>query len=280
MTFKKFEKNIQSQFGEDGVIEEIFKRIGYENKICVEFGAWDGVHLSNTWNLWHNEDWTAYLIEGDPVKAQALERSIKDFPKVKAINAYVTPEGKSCLDNILKEYNLPENFDLLSIDIDGDDYYILKHLKTFRPKVIIIEFNPTVPPHIEMVQEMGEYMGASALSIIKLGESKGYRAIHITEVNVLFVTNELYASGNFQEINLEDEFIRSHLNYVLTTFDGIPFLSSNLHYGSLKEREKPSKGGIKSLMRKFLKRKKSGDKSSLPAFKSNPPLIPVEIFKK
>lgn len=276
MSLKKFEKNIQSQFGEDGVIEEIFKRIGTTNKICVEFGAWDGIYLSNTWNLWNNENWTAYLIEGDRTKVDILEKSIYDFPKVKAINKYVTPQGVNCLDNILEKYDVPKKIDLLSIDIDGDDYYIFQHLEIYKPNVILVEFNPTVPPHIEMVQALGEYMGASALSIIKLGESKGYKAIHITEVNIVFLADEIFELGAFELLNLEDAFIPSHLLYVITTFDGIPFLSSNPQYGQLIHNE-PIPNGFFNKSNRKSKRKRE---LRVPEFKSVPTLIPVEIFKK
>ncbi|HEY4799646.1 MAG TPA: hypothetical protein VII99_11260, partial [Bacteroidia bacterium] len=172
MSLSSFEYNVKSQFGEDGVIDEIFKRIKNQDKICVEFGAWDGEHLSNTWNLWHNLGWSSYLIECDKEKFDTLEKSIAAFPKVKAINAFVMPEGENSLDNILSKTNIPKNFDLLSIDIDGDDYYVFENLNSYRPKAVIVEFNPTVPPHLEMVQERGQFMGASALSVIQLGKRK------------------------------------------------------------------------------------------------------------
>lgn len=276
MSLKLFEKNIQSQFGEDGVIEEIFKRINATDKICVEFGAWDGIYLSNTWNLWHNEDWFAYLIEGDKEKAKLLEENLSSFPKIKALNAFVTPEGDFSLDVILSKYPIPQNFDLLSIDIDGDDYYIFKNLNNFKPKLIIIEFNPTVPPHIEMVQEIGEYMGASALSMIDLANQKGYKPIHITEVNLFFIKDEIFELGLFDELDLEKQFNKNHLVNVITTFDGITFLSSHLPYKpELPLKEKINfKSALKTLLNT------TGQSKMEPKFTSPNSLIPVDIFKK
>ena len=66
--FLQYSNNITSQFGEDGIIKEIFNRIGTKYKICVELGAWDGKHFSNTWNLWFNNEWHAILIEADKNK--------------------------------------------------------------------------------------------------------------------------------------------------------------------------------------------------------------------
>ena len=276
MSLKAFEKNIQSQFGEDGVIEEIFNRIGTTNKICVEFGAWDGIYLSNTWNLWHNKDWYAYLIEGDYVKAQLLEQNLSSFPKVKAHNAFITPQGDFSLDVVLNKYPIPSRFDLLSIDIDGDDYHVLKHLDKFSPNLIIIEFNPTVPPHIEMVQEVGEYMGASSLSIINLAKQKGYQPIHITEVNLFLIRDEIFELGLFEVFNLESQFNKSHLVNVITTFDGIAFLSSHLPYKS--ELPVQKKINLKLALKTMIKNKKIS--SVEPKFTSTNTLIPVSIFQK
>lgn len=281
MNLKKFEKNIKSQYGEDGVIGEIFARIGTENKICVEFGAWDGTHLSNSWNLWHNQDWSAYLIEGVAERVKDLEKATSSFPKVHPIEAFVMPEGKNSLDEILSKHKVPKDLDLLSIDIDGDDYYIFQHLNNFRPRVIIIEFNPTVPPYMEMVQERGEYMGASALSIIKLGEKKGYKAVHITSINIFFVSNEVFEGGKFDLLDLDKSFNRDHLVSVITSYNGFPFLTADLQYRTGDPL--PDEPGEQITFKAFLKsmlRKRSKGTEKIPRVKSSNSLLPVNIFKK
>jgi hypothetical protein len=281
MNLRNFESNIKSQYGEDGVIAEIFNRIGNDNKVCVEFGAWDGTHLSNTWNLWHNLNWGAYLIEGDPAKAKVLEKAVEAFPNVHAIEAYVMPEGENSLDVILSRQNVPKDLDLLSIDIDGDDYYIFQNLNNFRPRVIIIEFNPTVPPHLEMVQARGEYMGASALSLVKLGESKGYKAVYITDVNLFFVTNDIFDLGSFEILDLDKCFKANYLVNIITSFDGIPFLTGDLKYrlGVPLPSEPVSELNIKSVF-SSLKRKKGKVSPKIPKFKSPLTYMPVNIFKR
>lgn len=279
MNLRNFESNIKSQYGEDGVIAEIFKRIGTENKTCVEFGAWDGVHLSNSWNLWHNLGWSAYLIEGVPEKVKVLKNTISAFPKVHGIEAFVMPEGANSLDQILAKHGLPKNFDLLSIDIDGDDYYIFKNLNHFKPRVIAIEFNPTVPPHLEMVQEQGEQMGSSALSIIKLGEIKGYKPVHITAVNVFFVTNEIFENGHFQLLDLERSFVPLHLVNVINSFDGVQFLTSGLNYGPDLPADQTDGKSFKTLLKQIVSKDKN-KLTKLPKFKSSISFIPVNIFKR
>lgn len=230
MSFKNYEKNIQSQFGEDGVIEEIFKRIGNRNKICVEFGAWDGIHLSNAWNLWHNEDWEALLIEGDKEKYQILVDNTRNFKRVRPHLAYVSFEGKNSIESILKRLNFPKDIDLLSIDIDSDDYYVFKSLNYYRPRVVLVEYNPTIPPNVEVVQELGEYIGSSALAIFRVGKEKGYKLIHMTETNMFFVDGTEFDKLNIEEPALNDLFIADHLTYLISSYDGKTLLAGNATY--------------------------------------------------
>jgi hypothetical protein len=233
MSLKVFERNIQSQFGEDGVIEEIFNRIGTTNKICVEFGAWDGIHLSNAWNLWHNEGWNALLIEGDKAKFELLVRNTKDFKNVHPILAYVAPEGNTSLESILNKEDFPKDLDLLSIDIDGDDYYIFESLINFIPRLILVEYNPTIPPGVEIIQKRGEYFGSSALSLLKLGHKKGYKLAHMTDTNLFLVKENLFSNLGIKEPFLEDAFVYNHLTYLISGYDGKSFLMGNPPYLNL-----------------------------------------------
>jgi len=129
----QFQKNINSQFGEDGIIEEILNRISQASMLdswCVEFGAWDGLHLSNTCNLIKNKSYKAVLIEGDVKKHRDL---CKNFPSQDVIKIcrFVTFDGDSTLDRILQNTPIPCNFDFLSIDIDGCDYFIFESLEIY-----------------------------------------------------------------------------------------------------------------------------------------------------
>jgi hypothetical protein len=230
MSFKSFEKNIQSQFGEDGVIEEIFKRIGCANKICVEFGSWDGTHLSNTWNLWNRQDWIALLIEGDAKKYKALLNTTRGFENVHTFNAYVSASGNHSLESILEKFKFPHTIDLLSMDIDGDEYYLFNSLTKYLPRVVITEYNPTIPPDREIVQAQGEYFGSSALSLLKLGHSKGYKLAHITTTNIFFVHQTIFDKLSIDEPSLEDVFIKNNLTYLISSYDGQTFLAGNAAY--------------------------------------------------
>lgn len=187
--------NIYSQYGEDGIIEEILKRLGRSTDTdgwCVEFGAWDGLHLSNTYHLINDKAFKAVLIEGDREKYHTL---CKNIPRddVYKICRFVNFEGTSTLDNILRSTPIPAGFDFLSIDIDGCDYFIFDSLKEYRPKIVCIEYNPTIPNEVEFIQpkDFGIKQGASARSLMNLGIQKGYSLAAVTACNLILVRDDL-----------------------------------------------------------------------------------------
>ena len=193
-----FAKSIHSQFGEDGIIEEIFARISRSMHLdgwCVEFGALDGVLFSNTYNLIKNKGYRAVLIEGSQKHYKELCRNIPEQQATK-IRQFVTLEGSSSLDLILRTTPIPHDFDLLSIDIDGCDYHIFESLKLHRPKVVCIEFNPSIPNEVDFVQpaNFAVKQGSSAKAIIRLAGEKGYFLAATTPCN-LFLVREDFKSA-------------------------------------------------------------------------------------
>jgi hypothetical protein len=172
----------------------------------VEFGAWDGILLSNTYNLINKKSYKGVLIEGDKNKYKTLCKNIPQKEVIK-ICEFVTFDGDSTLDKILNKTKIPKNFDFLSIDIDGCDYYILESLNQFKPKIICIEFNPTIPNEVEFVQikDFKVKQGSSPKSLTKLASQKGYSLVAVTHCNLIFVRKELkdFVIGS-REYNLND----------------------------------------------------------------------------
>lgn len=233
-----FSANKYSQFGEDGIIEEIFRRIGPSNKICVEFGAWDGFHLSNTCLLWKEQNWTSYLIEGDINKYELLRSKTAKYPKVNAIHRFICPEGSNRIDNILTENGVDASFELLSIDVDGDDLHIFHSLNQFIPKVVVIEFNPTIPPYMEFTQEKGDCIGSSAKSILKVAQAKGYKLAANTDANLILVHSDYFEQLEIKEVNLKLAFNTKYLRNIVESFEGENFLShDNLTYSNVKKKK-------------------------------------------
>jgi len=163
MKLLDYRKNIHSQCGEDGILEKIFDLLRIGRGACVEFGAWDGRHFSNTCHLIEDKGWSGVLIEGSPAKFQALRQNFAHRADVILLDKLVGFDPPNMLDDLLATTPLPSDFDLLSIDVDGNDYHILESIRRYRPKVIVIEFNPTIPAHIEFVQarDLNVNQGAS-----------------------------------------------------------------------------------------------------------------------
>ena len=233
MSFKNlnsFNKNIFSQFGEDGIIEEIFDRLGKNSdKHCCEFGAWDGEYLSNVYNLILNKNFKGILIESDPEKFKNLLN--KNNENIIPINKLVSFEGKNKLDNILLEHNFKKNFDLLSIDIDGNDYHVFEGINEFKPKIIIIEYNPTIPNDVEFIQkkDLNISQGSSAKAIFNLAKQKNYFLIAATSTNLFFVHKdykELIVDKEYQLEEILDD--SPNKNYIFTGYDGRIFTSKKL----------------------------------------------------
>lgn len=190
-----FSENVYSQFGEDGIIREILNRLGSHiglDSWCVEFGAWDGIFLSNTCRLIREDGFSAVLIEGDKRKAQVLERN---FPQeeVHKVCQFILFEGPDSLDATLSRTPIPNDFDFLSIDVDGVDYHIFESMLSFNPKVICVEFNPTIPNAVDFVQvrDFAVKQGSSARAIVRLAKEKKYSLVATTACNLIFVRNDL-----------------------------------------------------------------------------------------
>jgi hypothetical protein len=213
-----FRKTIHSQFGEDGIIEKIFEIIGTTSKVCVEFGAWDGFFLSNTAALW-TKDWKGVLIEAEQNKFLALLDNVRNYSCV-PILAKVGIDEDNHLETILHRRGITEPIDLLSIDIDGNDYYIFQSLTTLRPRVIICEYNPTMPAHIDIYPDYDNHTGCSVAALVRVARSKGYQLAALTEVNAFFVVEEEFAKLSSFETRLEQIRIDRHLTYLILSFSG------------------------------------------------------------
>ena len=190
-----FAADVHSQSGEDGILAEVFRRLDPSlgpDRWCVEFGAWDGVYLSNTANLILGSGWRAVLIE--PVR-ERCDQIVRNMPpqQVIALCRSVGLEAPDRLDDLLAGTGIPADFELLSIDIDGDDIHVLRSLRAHRPKVLCIEYNPTIPNEIRYEQPIGEGVahGSSAASIVDAAGSMGYSLVAVTASNLILVRSDL-----------------------------------------------------------------------------------------
>lgn len=219
----QYARNDTSEWGEDGIIEKIFELLPPANRWCVEFGAWDGRHTSNTYSLMKEHGWSGVFIEADRERFEELLETYRDNPRAHCVNRFVSFAGTNSLDAILAETQIPKDFDLLSIDIDGNDYHIWDSVQRYEPRVVIVEFNLTIPPEVEFVQprNMRVQQGSSPLSFAKLGKTKGYELVCITGCNALFVKASLFPA--FKIANNSVARLRSRLGleyHIFQLYDG------------------------------------------------------------
>ena len=221
-----FERNTYSQYGEDGVIAECLARLAAVTALdhwCVEFGAWDGKHLSNTCRLIKEEGYSAVMVEGDAARVEELKATHPEDRVIK-LNRWVSLTGDGKLENILAETAIPENFDFLSIDIDGCDWYIWDSLKSYRPKLVCVEFNPTIPNCLPYIQppDFAIKHGNGPKALCDLAQDKGYVLVAATKVNLFFVESSLAdavvgaARPTLDALRDESEFV----SYVFSGFNG------------------------------------------------------------
>lgn len=200
---------VYSQTDEDGILLFLFSILGHGNRRCVEVCAGNGREC-NTTNLLLHHGWDGLLIDGDKRLAEQGRALFADHPATRLypprfLHQWVTREN---INIILEENGFSGEIDLLSIDIDGIDYWLWEAIVAVNPRVVVIEYRPifeaeqcvTVPyspdfrasdyPH---TGGTANYAGASLGALAKLGARKGYRLVGCNRYgfNAFFLRNDV-----------------------------------------------------------------------------------------
>ena len=179
-----------SQSGEEGLLIRIMEILGKPTGLCCEFGAWDGIHLSNTRRLMER-GWRGLMIEADSTRFEDLIKTYPASSRAIPVCAFVD-DGANSLAKIAGRSGMEDRFDLISIDIDGLDYQIFSTLDEFvqPPLVICVEVHTchkpddVTPIPIESARKgCGQPMGR----FVQLGQKLGYRLISFMGTNAIFV---------------------------------------------------------------------------------------------
>jgi hypothetical protein len=176
-----YSANKYSQNGEDGIIARVFSIVGHGEERCCEFGAWDGIHLSNTRAL-IEDGWSGALIECDSERFKRLKDSTEKFPKVVAIKACVDTTTNP-LSTLLKKAGFPPELDFLSVDVDGLDYELFLPPGDFRPRLILVEVNGGHDPNSAAIiprQVAANNVGQPLKAFVSAADKAGYRLICYT----------------------------------------------------------------------------------------------------
>lgn len=190
---EQYEKKVYSQQGEDGIIARIFEVIGTDSKYCVDIGAYDGRVTSNVMAL-EDAGWKACKLEGSEIA------DTEEAKKNGVHKEWVEPENVA---ELLRKYEVPNNFDFLSLDIDSTDYHVLYALLAtgYKPRAMVTEYNgsygsilPVVTKYPIPVGELwGDYYGASLAAFYYLLKEYGYRLVYCENngVNAFWVREDL-----------------------------------------------------------------------------------------
>jgi hypothetical protein len=188
----KYAWQVNSQNGEDGMIDEIFRRIGTTNREFIEIGVGDGRENNTAFLL--SQGWSGIWIDADPAFAQCVAQRPDIQPHLKT---FVTTVNRDNIVDLLERARAPKTFDLLSIDIDQNTYFIWEALNNYSPRVVVIEYNANLPAHKEYVCRYDPRrvwdgscnLGASLKSLEILGARMGYSLVgcDLIGLNAFFV---------------------------------------------------------------------------------------------
>ncbi len=188
-----------SQYDEDGLLDEIFRRVGVTNRFFVEFGVGDGIENNTQYRL--AGGWRGVWIEGSPVFSSVIRTVYQEListSRLRLVESFITAES---IEQTFADSGVPPEFNLLSIDIDGNDYWVWRAITSYKPRVVVIEYNagigPTIPwamPYqADFVGDGSRAFGASLKALELLGRTKGYELVGcgISGVNAFFVRSDL-----------------------------------------------------------------------------------------
>lgn len=197
---------VYSQGDEDGIIQEIFLRIGATDRRFVEIGSGNGEESNCTSYLVHQE-WSGLWVD-DPGHAPAVSRSWPDALRSKRLRFSGARVKAGEIDAFLTGEGLSGDIDLFVIDIDGNDYHVLKAMTGLRPRVICVEYNASFPPPYRWIMPLNDdhqwdgtmHYGASLSALEHMLRDKGYSLVgcSLTGANAFFVLSEL-AADRFDE---------------------------------------------------------------------------------
>jgi hypothetical protein len=202
-----------SQYDEDGILKEIFRRVGVTNRRFVEFGVGDGLENNSVYLLC--QGWSGAWIDSD---RRSHESQCKHFAwairegRLSSVHQHLTPSN---INRVIGENAKSKGpIDLLSVDVDGNDYYLFEALEVVEPRVCVLEYNGYVPPPVLWVMDYAEqhaydgsgYFGASLKSLELLAKTKGYTLVgcNLVGLNAFFVKSEL-ANDKFAGNGMAEE---------------------------------------------------------------------------
>ena len=214
LNIQEAEFKVFSQWGEDGIVQYLINKLPIENEVFIEFGVEDYTE-SNTRFLLENDNWSGLVMDGSYENIKSIKKSeIYWKHDLVAKEVFITRDNiDPIIDDFIQNNNFKKEIGLLSVDIDGNDYFIWDAIKSIDPIIVICEYNSvfgkkyscTVPYDEAFVRTKKHYsnlyFGASIQALCKLAKLKGYEFIGTNKnsVNAFFVKKE-YACKYIPEL--------------------------------------------------------------------------------
>jgi hypothetical protein len=233
-----------SEFNEEQILLKYINQLlaDKHSRIAVDIGAADGIRRSNTYALFRN-GWKGLGVECDNRQASKLALAYKNFPHVAVSRCRVTPNN---VVPMLQDYGIEPNFSVLSLDIDGNDYWVLDALlQHFRPRLIVTEVNEKIPPPIKFVvkynpdfQLRHHFYGYSIMKLEELTDRHNYSLLELEYNNAFLAPKELagqhaisvssaYRQGYLERPDRKEKFPDNRdmeILHTLTPEEGVKFL--------------------------------------------------------
>jgi hypothetical protein len=234
---RDYEYKVFSQWGEDGIIQRLIKVVPVESETFIEFGVQD-FYESNCRYLLMRNNWSGFVIDGSAENMDRLRRSYFYWKyDLSAVDAFVTREN---VNELLAKSGFGENLGILSIDIDGNDYWVWEAINTFSPAITIVEYNAgfgadraaTVPYKADFFRTAEHYSnlyyGASLPALCLLGKRKGYSFVGCNSAgnNAFFIREDL-RPRDLPELTAKEGFVRSKFRESRSEDGTLAFLSKD-----------------------------------------------------
>ena len=234
------EFKVFSQFGEDGIIQFLISHIRIDNPYFVEFGV-ETYLESNTRFLLINNNWSGLVIDGSSDNiAKVQSDPIYWRHNLRAHCAFITKEN---INSLLEENGAVGDIGILSIDIDGNDYWIWNEIEVINPAIVIIEYNARFGPDISVSVPYDSdfdrykkhhsmiYFGASIKALCSLAAKKGYAFVGCgsSGLNAFFVRQDLMVE-EIKELTVEEGYIRNKFRESRNKEGELIYLSQEAEY--------------------------------------------------
>lgn len=194
-----FEHKVYSQDGTDGILREVFRRVGEAPRHFVEFGAGNGLENNTTFLV--VQGWAGLWIDGHEERVEQARQTFAepvDAGRLTILREFITKDN---IEQLFCSAHVPQEPSVISIDIDGNDYWVFEALSSFRPMVFVVEYNAMFPPDASWVMSHNplhewrtdSYQGASLKALTDLAARKGYTLIacSLAGINSFFLRDDL-----------------------------------------------------------------------------------------